>query len=359
VSIRGSLRLGGAALALAGLMALIVLGSAPTHAGKRPPERAVKCTYSPDANSLSVRLRHIKIELPPGFPARLERLLRELLDFSFSSAAIDVRIGEITILDGDTGVPIRCAGGTPTVDNTDTVLVRKGKRVGSGELFLDLRYGLLQPGATDEGDGGSEIEFDVDLDGGEVVTRMTRGVDPVTVGESSGRIAVNLNAGESAADVDLLVGQSDDLQVVGGGSGDRLLADDGPPFTGSPALFLAEGGQGDDLLEGGSGPDGLFGGGGSDRINAGAGPDFMLVRGRATDHIDCGPGHDTVLIFSRARQDLRDCEDKLSRKEFFEELEKPRSAKGAGIVIAGKLDTLGSKIAAPPLRRWASTIGKR
>jgi hypothetical protein len=49
----------------------------------------------------------------------------------------------------------------------------------------------------------------------------------------------------------------------------------------------------------------------------------------------------------------------LSRKEFFEELEKPKSAKGAGIVIASKLGTLGSKIAAPQLRRWASSIGKR
>jgi hypothetical protein len=357
---RGSLRAGGVAMAVAGLVAASALTSVPSEAGDRARERAVKCTYAPDSSTLTIRLKHVRIELPPGIPPRLSRLLRELLEFSFSSAAIDVRIGEITVLDGDTGVPIACAGGTPTVQNTDTVIVRKGKRVGAAELFLDFRYGRLEPGATDEGDGGSEIEFDIALDGGQVVARMTRGVDPVTVGESAGRNAVNLNANEAVPDIDVLVSHRDDLQIDGGGSGDRLLAADGPPFAGSPEFLVLEGGQGDDLLEGGAGSDGLFGGGGADQINAGAGPDFMVVRGRATDRIDCGPGRDTVLILSRARQVLRDCEQKLTREEFFDQLQsKATTAKGAGLLLARKLGTKASRVVSPPLKRWALSIGKR
>jgi hypothetical protein len=264
---RGSLRAGGAALVLAGLLALIALLSAvdSSSAGHRdgPRERLVKCRYSPDTQTLSVRLKPPDLSGLRRALRRLPAALREeILGIAFpSSAALDVRIGQITVLEGEdllyggSGGLIRCAGGPPTVTNTDTVVVRAGKRVAEGYLFLDFRYGLLTPGATDEGDGSSEIELEVDLDGGEVFGRMTRGPDQVSMDFVDGRTAVNLNAGESVDDTDLRVGARDAFFVQGAGSGDQLYVDQTSPKT---KFFQAiDGGQGEDLVQGGSGPDAI------------------------------------------------------------------------------------------------------
>jgi RTX calcium-binding nonapeptide repeat (4 copies) len=347
---RGSLRAGGAALVLAGLLALIALLSAvdSSSAGHRdgPRERLVKCRYSPDTQTLSVRLKPPDLSGLRRALRRLPAALREeILGIAFpSSAALDVRIGQITVLEGEdllyggSGGLIRCAGGPPTVTNTDTVVVRAGKRVAEGYLFLDFRYGLLTPGATDEGDGSSEIELEVDLDGGEVFGRMTRGPDQVSMDFVDGRTAVNLNAGESVDDTDLRVGARDAFFVQGAGSGDQLYVDQTSPKT---KFFQAiDGGQGEDLVQGGSGPNVLSGGFGSDVVEAGAGRDFVFAYG-GSDQIDCGPGRDTVLVHGK-RHELRDCERKQGRADF--DKQKRRKAKAAPKVA-------GAKVVPPLLRR--------
>jgi hypothetical protein len=348
---RGMLRLGSAALALAGLLAFVTLVDS-TSAGHRdgPRERLVKCTYSPDTRTLSVKLKPPDVHfgnlrrLPPS-------LRREIRDIEFSSsAAMDLRIGEITVLEGEEyeygegfgSGPIRCDGGRPTVANTDTVVVRKGKRVGEGYLFLDFRYGLLEPGATDEGDGSSEVEFDVDLEGGEIFGRMTRGPDEVVLDYAGGRTAVNLNATEAVDDTDLEIGPRDSFYLQGGGSGDELSVEQSPPLGKLSFLQVLEGGEGEDVIQGGPGADVLSGGFGSDQVDAGAGPDFVFAFG-GSDVIDCGPGRDTALVIGK-RHRLRNCERKQDEDSF--DKRKRRKARAMPKVA-------GAKVISPVLRRSA------
>jgi RTX calcium-binding nonapeptide repeat (4 copies) len=353
VSRRGSLGAAGAALVLAGLLAVIALGNASSEAGERSRDREVKCTYRPETDTLFVRLKAHRPDLR-GVPRRFRRLFRDFE--SSAAAAIELRIGEITVLEGDEydegyeSGPIRCGGGTPTVANTDTVVVRKGKRVSEGYLFLDFRYGLLEPGLTDEGDGGSEIELDVDLDGGEVFTRMTRGSDRVSFDQAGGRTAINLNGAEGVDDADLLLGAGDLVYLQAGGSNDELLTIEGAP---SPGRFefiqILDGGVGNDQISGGAGPDGISGGFGSDRIDAGAGPDLIYALGKP-DVIDCGPGRDVVLLTGR-RHDLQHCELKESPNDFDKSKHKRKRARA-------KRTPAGANVVSADLRRWAKRTAK-
>jgi Ca2+-binding RTX toxin-like protein len=350
--------LGGATAGLGVLLALVMLFSvaSPSSAGHRdkPRERVVKCTYSPDTRTLSVKLkapslRALRREIGRELGRIPRGLRKEIIEILFpSAAAMDVRIGEITVLDGEGsiyGEPnglIRCKGGTPTVTNTDTVVVRAGKRVGEAYFFLDFRYGLLTPGATDEGDGSSEIELDVDLGGGEVFGRMTRRPDEVSLDFVDGRTAVNLNADEAVDDVDLLVGARDAFFVQGAGSGDELYVEQTPPLGKVELLQGIDGGEGEDLVRGGPGSNVLSGGLGDDVVDAGAGRDFVYAYG-GSDQIDCGPGRDIVLVIGK-RHRLRNCERKQDFSDF--DKQKRRKAKAAPKVA-------GAKVVSPILRRKA------
>jgi hypothetical protein len=349
---------------LGALLALVMLFSAasPSSAGHRDGarERLAKCTYSPDTRTLSVKLkapnlralrREIRRELG-GIPRGLRK---ELLDILFpSSATLDVRIGEITVhageesLYGESGGLLRCEGGTPTVTNTDAIVVRAGKRVGEAYLFLDFRYGFLTPGATDEGDGSSEIELDVDLGGGEVFGRMTRRPDEVALDFVDGRTAVNLNAEEAVDDVDLRVGSRDAFFVQGAGSGDELYVENSPPLGKVEFLQGIDGGEGEDFLRGGPGPNVLSGGYDSDVVEAGAGADFVFAYG-GRDRIDCGPGRDVVLVIGKHHR-LRNCERRQNESDFGKQ--KRRKAKAAPKVA-------GAKIVSPVLRRKAERLKRR
>jgi hypothetical protein len=332
------------------LVVVIAVASAPTQAAERKRERTVKCTYQPDSQTLFVRLKAARPDLR-GIPRRYRREFRGFL--SSSSAAMDLRIGEITVLEGSEydeggGGPVRCAGGTPTIDNTDEIVVRKGKRVGDGYLFLDFRYGLFGPGFTDEGDGSSEIELDVDLEGGEVIGRMTRGPDEVVLDHVEGRTAVNLNATEAVDDADLLVGARDSFYLQGGGSGDELSVEQSPPLGKLSFLQILEGGEGEDLIQGGPGSDALSGGFGSDQVEAGGGPDFVFAFG-GRDVIDCGPGRDTLLVVGK-RHRIRNCERKQDEDDF--DKQKRRKAKAMPKVA-------GAKVISPVLRRQAKRFRHR
>lgn len=293
----------------------------------RKPPPPVSCTFAEERGTLTVRLRDEKVDLrlPPGLPSEIREEFREALE-EFrqpGSATIQRRADDIVVLGdsrrssffGDSGGrgPIACEGGVPTVANTDTIRVRKGARAKNANLKIDLTYGRLEPGATDEGDGSSEIELDAAV-GGRVAVRMTRGADPVTLGRGASGTSLNLNAAELTADDDLVVDEESRIQVDGAGSADSIELAEGGSASELRGLTLT-GGQGDDLLRAGSDMDRLFPGTGRDRVEAGGGSDLVIAFESAPDRIDCGGGMDFVLISEDSRHGFHDCEHKLSPRD--------------------------------------------
>jgi hypothetical protein len=208
------------------------------------------------------------------------------------------------------------------VFNTDTIRVRLGKATSFGDFTIDLTYGWLAPGATDEGDGSSEIEVDAKLQGN-VNVRMTRGGDTVEAIAGGPSTLLNLNPGEPVADHDVTIDRASGFSIDGAGAGDALSITGSVGSAGRPQPALGSlfggasltGGQGDDLLTGGPGSEIFTVGGGRDRIRAGAGADLAFVFGRGRDLIDCGPGPDAVLAFRDSDLRLRGCEDRFNSVE--------------------------------------------
>jgi hypothetical protein len=236
-----------------------------------------------------------------------------------------VRAGDRIVVSDYRG-PVACKGGEPTVTSIDRI------KIDSFDNFLlDLSRGPLAPGATDEGDGTSEIEIEAKdvIDGVEV--RLGAESDRVRLGEIENRASgVNLNAGDESpgtADPDLIgvegffsIGQSVAGIIRGGAGNDVITATGGPGFEGPypAAAFLggsggddrlvlatnrrgylaaAGGGPGDDAIRGSAGPEILVGGGGRDRIMAGAGRDLVGTDdGSPEDAADCGRGRDALYL---------------------------------------------------------------
>lgn len=327
---RGSAK-SGQRLRLAGLALAIAVGTGSTVANAAPDRPApVTCSLEASGQRLDVRLRdareRLDVDLPPGIPDRFADELRRELSFP-AAVEIERRIDAITVVDRtesrfaeaepdpfefgfgeDRACPAR-----PAVTATDSIRLRLGRHSESANLLLDLAYGRLEPGITDEGDGGSEIEVDARLGYGEAAIRLTRDPDafaverPETTGEP-GRVRVNLNAGEPVADHDLVLGRHSGLAVLGAG-GDDLMSSAGgrgdPDELPPPTLA---GGQGADTLTGGRGSELLWGGPGVDSIDAGPGFDAIAVLERAVDALDCGPGRDIVITFGRRLRLPPSCE---------------------------------------------------
>ncbi len=170
---------------------------------------------------------------------------------------------------------VRC--GTAAVTTTDTVVVSGDD--GTQEFRISLAGGPFAPGATAEPDGSSEIEFAVDLGGGEDDNLTIAGGvagDHLVVGVDG----VNLNAGEAADDVDVTVAGAERLNVEGNADNDLLSGAGG---EGTGGAFV----DGRLALRGGAGDDSLTGGPGNDILNGGLG----------ADHLDGGPGVDTASFF--------------------------------------------------------------
>jgi Ca2+-binding RTX toxin-like protein len=207
-------------------------------------------------------------------------------------------------IDVDDGFrPISCAGGPPTVLNTDRVQVGHSGRASDR---IDLAGGPFAPGATPQPAGTPEIKFEytgstaMDIHG-------SAGPDQLTLGPSSG---INLN-GDGDTDVsgpftsivleggpgDDLIGPQTDysgsgahLILAGGGGKDRLTA--------TPEGGVIHGGEGRDTITGGPGPDNITGGEGRDLIRAGKGRDIIRAIDGTRDRILCGPGFDKVKVDS-------------------------------------------------------------
>jgi RTX calcium-binding nonapeptide repeat (4 copies) len=241
------------------------------------------------------------------------------------------RAGERIVVRDPRG-PVRCDGGEPTVTNIDRMRIVSDFSAG---VALDLGGGALGPGATDEGDGSSEIELSFLSEYGFLQVLGGAGADRFVAGRSheSAPSALNLNprADRGAGDADVILGEESVAIFAGGPGHDSFDARGGESFRlgiDTPLLLLGEGGDdsmltegtlslalagrgddllrggadrdrlmgeaGEDVLEGAAGRDALDGGPGRDRVMGGADPDQVRARDRRSDRVDCGPGHDRL-----------------------------------------------------------------
>lgn len=216
------------------------------------------------------------------------------------------RSGTRLLVADEFGFGYRCHGGKPTVHNVDTILIRSHAPVAM--LSVDLRGGAIGPGATDEGDGSSEIEIDARLGVEESLIEVygTSGRDRMTMGRVVGSdAALNLNASEPHDDADLIFhGNDEQFQIDLGGGRDRFSAATTDGFE-QPYRTLAfvDGGPGHDRLVGGPGRQGFVGGNGRDTLLGGRGPDALYGDEyghphehplKVPDRFICGPGLDTA-----------------------------------------------------------------
>jgi len=178
-----------------------------------------------------------------------------------TNLSIDLVAGASTI--GRSGTSITLNGAPcadATVDNVDTVSVS-----GTGDtevLTLDLTGGQFAPGATPEGTGTSEIEFTIDLGGGNDTLVVQYGAldDKGRLGSSG----INLNVDD---DSDATLAGLELVTVNGGGGNDTIS---GAGAAGTGGLFLLP-----LLLNGDDGRDKLTGGAANDVLNGGAGNDVL------------------------------------------------------------------------------------
>jgi Ca2+-binding RTX toxin-like protein len=220
-------------------------------------------------------------------------------------------------------VVVPCAGGPPTVTNTDKVVVNEAAAVRFGIASLDLRGGPLAPGLTPEADGTSEIELEFNMFGrsGEADIGATAGPDTIELGTlASGQPAANLNgAFEATPDADVTFSRAETIFVAARQGSDRVTADGGPLFNaplfgtdfgavggpGNDVLSTSEdfgfavGGQGRDRLLGNKGVDFMFGGGGRDVLLSRGGRDLLVSEGGGRDRVDCGAGRDIGIVDRR------------------------------------------------------------
>lgn len=221
-----------------------------------------------------------------------------------------VRHGFVEVFAGSGLAHVNCTGPTPTARNVDTIRVRHKVRLHSTVLYVDERLGVFAPGNTDEGDGSSEIEFDLDLDPrGVGYFFLTTEDDAAYVRDLATGDVADLNAFESVSDTDVYAHPGTSL-FLNGAAGDDLLGAT-PVAPGPYDPYLPAGGFGVGLF-GGGGADALFGSQESDVLVGGAGVDALsgdagddaivsLDRPKRADRVDCGDGVDHLDADRRDR----------------------------------------------------------
>jgi CSLREA domain-containing protein len=183
-----------------------------------------------------------------------------LIDLPSGAEGEIVRAG-VAIVVSINGDQVDC--GSPTIGNVDTLQVTG--TIETELLQLDLSGGRLEPGATAEGTGTSEIEVQADLGGGSdtLVLGGTSGADTFRLGT----IGANLNADDDGDDVTLAGIES--ITVNGAGGNDKLSAEGGLATGSALAIpVLLNGDAGNDKLTGGTTNDVMNGGAGKDACNA-------------------------------------------------------------------------------------------
>lgn len=270
-------RLGaGAGLAALTLLAALVFASPSRSQGPTP---FVSCAFDPVAHELTVAARNVE--------TKIRRQLR--------GSQVVVRVKQ--------GGRVGCSGETPTVSNVDTIIVNSDE-----EVAFDVRNGRLAPGFTDEGDGSSEIEAELNFarKGGLRVFGSHR-KDLIAIGDQvNGRHGVNLNPREAGRDADIfVVGGFNAISVIGRRGNDRIKATGGPEFaapvkarvtvSGGPGRDRLTGSNQNDLIGGGKAPDVIRPKGGRDRIRSQGARDLLRVRDDLRDFVRCGRGEDRAI----------------------------------------------------------------
>ncbi len=186
--------------------------------------------------------------------------------FAAPTATIDVGAGETaTISRSGSDITLNGAPCSPnaTVSTTDSIVVNTSGA--PTEVAIDLRGGPFAPGATDEGDGGSEIEFTLNLSTGSPTLRIigSTGDDNIVVGANG----INLDASETTSDADVTISGSPSLVLEGGDGADRLSVGGGAGTGGAGPPATLQGQAGDDRLLGGIGGSTLDGADGTDEAS--------------------------------------------------------------------------------------------
>ena len=216
--------------------------------------------------------------------------------------------------------PLTCAGGTPTVFNTDRIDLVPGGPGVAVILYLDLSKGPLAPGASPE-TSKPEIELESTIPDISVSVTPTDKSDNYVFGALADGAGANLNAKEATDDVDIaLPGVKPprryndfifEIATFSGqksnGGADVYSAAGGAAFTGPfPYNVLFVGGSGKDRLTGGPANDTIYGGEGRDVLAGGKGNDRINSLGAQRDRVDCGPGTD--LAEATDRDIVENCE---------------------------------------------------
>jgi hypothetical protein len=241
-----------------------------------------------------------------------------------SGSALIRRSGDsIEVLGASSGAPESLCAGLATVTNTDRIaIVTKGV----GTVQISLAGGPFAPGATPEADASSEIEFSV-AGSGVAAVQGGPAADHFRYATDAGVSGLNLNPGPSDHDVDIAIPDlrvEDVLFVADGGQGRDLIDSVGHPqllefaagsagndtliARGAPFGAILDGGAGRDHIVGSNAADFIAPGTGADTVSAlGGGDDFEQSPDHQKDAIDCGPGHDNAG-FPDSFDRLRSCE---------------------------------------------------
>jgi len=291
---------------------------------------------------------------PPGAAARTTCSYagapRNVLTVTVNDAVGEIQRRGLEIAVRGQDEPLtRCAGGAPTVLNTDTIKVVLAEL---SFVDIDLSSGPFAPGATLETEGASEIEIKISSGAGVADIIGTPGDDEWHWGPGGANPGLNLNPREAGdQDVDITVTSDENeagpLLASGAGGNDTIIGAPGATVRG---IVVAEGGYGDDVLSaprfdpspdelgfaeldggfgddvvtggalddeldggvgsdrvaGGGGADKISGGRGRDRLSGGAGPDVINSRDFSSDVVSCGSGRDRVN--RDARDEVSGCE---------------------------------------------------
>jgi hypothetical protein len=209
-----------------------------------------------------------------------------------------------SILVQDGNAAVACTGGAPTVTNTDLIVVNDTSGQDTG-LRIDTGFGAFAPGATDEAGTSDEIELHVIMGAGSDTLALVGSdfADFWRLGDTAAGDGINLNAGRETSgvvpgrDFDLeYVGVDGHLLLNGSGSGDTVLANGGPEFTGPLTTridYLEQAGSGNDTIAGTDGDDIIEPGIGDDDVSGRDGDDrYLESGGEGDDDVDGGAGVD-------------------------------------------------------------------
>jgi hypothetical protein len=212
------------------------------------------------------------------------------------SAAFTPALGTIAI--GDSKGPLTCSGGTPTVNNINSILIvdnstdPRTREVFDGSTRVSINEpGNFKPGKSNQAFG--EIRW---------YTDMKNGRDELTIGSNYQAFAWKFgNEGVNWSfdnDADMIGMPFDDIRVFGGTQQDSISLQGGDgtgaPLS-TPQYIKVQTGQGPDSVQGSDMPagDDLDLGDGDDFVNGFGGPDNIRAYS-GNDTVKGGAGNDVI-----------------------------------------------------------------